>query len=104
MTDREQLIQEIEQAPDAVVVARVLGLPKVVLPLVVAGELLFGAENSSRPLHNLSRYLEFIAICEVVPLGREAAAIYAHNRLTLKRRKRSGNGDRFRATKQTKTN
>jgi tRNA(fMet)-specific endonuclease VapC len=30
---------------DAAIVARVLALPEVVLPMVVVGELLFGAEN-----------------------------------------------------------
>jgi tRNA(fMet)-specific endonuclease VapC len=56
---------------DAAIIERVLTLPEVILPLVVAGELLFGAENSSRPLQNLPRYLEFISTCTVVPLGRE---------------------------------
>ncbi len=45
---------------DTAIVSRVLALPEVVLPTVVVGELLFGAENSTRPLQNLPRYLEFI--------------------------------------------
>ena len=51
---------------DKTVVAHVLALPKVILPTVVIGELLFGAENSNRSLKNLPRYLEFIEICETV--------------------------------------
>jgi tRNA(fMet)-specific endonuclease VapC len=35
---------------DTAIVTRVLALPDVILPIVVVGELLFGAENSSRPL------------------------------------------------------
>jgi len=35
---------------DPTVVAKVTALPPVVLPLIVVGELLFGAENSARPL------------------------------------------------------
>ena len=52
---------------DAAIVERVLTLPKVTLPIVAVGELLFGAENSTRSLQNLPRYLEFISAC---PLGK----------------------------------
>ena len=52
---------------DTAIVSRVLALPEVVLPTVVVGELLFGAENSTRPLQNLPRYLEFIEACVVLP-------------------------------------
>jgi tRNA(fMet)-specific endonuclease VapC len=70
---------------DATITARILALPTIVLPVVVVGELLFGAENSTRPLQNLPRYLEFIEACIVVPLGREVATVYAQTRLALKR-------------------
>ncbi|MBD2435428.1 type II toxin-antitoxin system VapC family toxin [Nostoc sp. FACHB-110] len=73
---------------DEVVVSRVLALPEIVLPTVVVGELLFGAENSTRPLQNLPRYLEFIEACVVVPLSRETATVYAQTRLILKRKGR----------------
>lgn len=73
---------------DTTITERVLALPEIVLPTIVVGELLFGAENSTRPLQNLPRYLEFILACEVVPLGRETAAIYARTRLALKRKGR----------------
>ncbi len=63
-------------------------MPTVILPTVVIGELLFGAENSSRSLKNLPRYLEFIEICETVSLGRETATVYARTRLSLKRKGR----------------
>lgn len=62
---------------DATIVERVLALPEIVLPMIVVGELLFGAENSTRPLQNLPRYLEFISVCIFVPLGRETATVYA---------------------------
>ncbi len=73
---------------DKAVVAHVLALPTVILPTIVIGELLFGAENSSRSLKNLPRYLEFIQICETVPLGRETAGVYARTRLLLKQKGR----------------
>lgn len=73
---------------DAAITEKVLALPEIVLPIVVVGELLFGAENSTRPLQNLPRYLEFISACVVVPLGGETAKIYARTRLALKRKGR----------------
>lgn len=73
---------------DAAIVSRVLALPEVVLPMVAVGELLFGSQNSTRPLQNLPRYLEFIEACVVVPLGRETAEVYAQTRLALKRKGR----------------
>jgi len=69
---------------DSVVVAKATALPTVVLPLIVVGELLFGAENSTRPLENLIHYLEFIDACIVVPMGRESAVSYSRTRRTLK--------------------
>ncbi|WP_414564019.1 MULTISPECIES: PIN domain-containing protein [unclassified Anabaena] len=56
--------------------------------MIVVGELLFGAENSTRPLQNLPRYLEFISVCRILPLGRETATMYAQIRLALKRKGR----------------
>lgn len=73
---------------DTTITERVLTLPEIVLPTIVVGELLFGAENSIRPLQNLPRYLEFISACEVVPLVRTTATIYARTRLALKRKGR----------------
>jgi tRNA(fMet)-specific endonuclease VapC len=73
---------------DATMTSRVLTLPEIILPMITVGELLFGAENSTRPLQNLPRYLEFISACVVVPLGRETAVTYARTRLALKRKGR----------------
>ncbi|MBE9078907.1 type II toxin-antitoxin system VapC family toxin [Romeria aff. gracilis LEGE 07310] len=65
---------------------RVKALSMVILPLPVVGELLFGAENSGRTLHNLSQYLKFIDTCKVVPMGLETARHYSQMRLSLKRK------------------
>ncbi len=73
---------------DTGITQRVLTLPEIVLPMVTVGELLFGAENSTRPLQNLPRYLEFISACVAIPLGRQTATTYAHTRLALKRKGR----------------
>ena len=68
------------------VVEKVSQLSNVLLPLPVVGELLFGAENSGRPLKNLARYLQFIEVCTVVPMSRETALCYSQVRLSLKRK------------------
>jgi tRNA(fMet)-specific endonuclease VapC len=73
---------------DPEVVSRVLALPEIFLSAIVAGELLFGAENSTRGLKNLPRYLEFIEACVVVPIERRTAIVYAQTRLALKRKGR----------------
>ena len=73
---------------DPEVVARVLALPEIFLLAIVAGELLFGAENFTRSLKNLPRYLEFIEACLVVPIERKTAVVYAQTRLALKRKGR----------------
>jgi len=73
---------------DRAITERVLSLPEIILPMIAVGELLFGAENSTRSLQNLPRYLEFISACVVVPLGRETATVYAQTRLALKRKGR----------------
>ncbi len=73
---------------DPEVVSRVLTLPKISLLAIVAGELLFGAENSIRALKNLPRYLEFIEACEVIPIERKTTVVYAQTRLALKRKGR----------------
>lgn len=73
---------------DATITERALVVPQVILPMIVVGELLFGAENSTRPLQNLPRYLEFISACIVEPIGRETATMYAQTRLALKRKGR----------------
>lgn len=73
---------------DTVITQKILELPEIILPIVAVGELLFGAENSTRSLQNLPRYLEFISACKTVPFGRETAAIYAKTRFALKRKGR----------------
>lgn len=69
---------------DADVVTKVISQPMVILPIPVVGELLFGAENSARPVENLSRYLQFIQTCTIVPMGQETAVHYSRIRHTLK--------------------
>lgn len=73
---------------DPAIVAKVIALPRATLPIAVIGELLFGAENSTRSLENLSRYLAFINTCPTQPMSRETAKGYARVRVALRRKGR----------------
>jgi tRNA(fMet)-specific endonuclease VapC len=53
---------------DAAAVRKGFSQAVVILPIPVVGELLFGAENSTRPVENLSRYLQFIQTCRTANL------------------------------------
>lgn len=59
-----------------------------VLPTIVAGELLFGARNSGRPVDNLIAYRSFILDLQPLPLDALAAEHYAEIRLALKQKGR----------------
>ena len=51
--------------------------PEVFLPVVALGELLFGAQKSSRPADNLRRVEEFTAAVSLLPCDRQTAHSYA---------------------------
>ncbi len=59
-----------------------------VLPIVVVGELLFGAHNSGRPEANLPFYRNFIYDFGLLHMDALAAEYYAEDRLALKRKGR----------------
>ncbi len=63
-------------------------LTACVLPVVVAGELLFGAQNSGRPAQNLISYRQFIHDLRPLLLDGLAAEYYAEIRLALKQKGR----------------
>ena len=56
---------------------------KLILPVTVVGELLFGAYNSLAE-NNLKKTLLFINNCHILPIDKEAAAFYGQIRLKLK--------------------
>jgi tRNA(fMet)-specific endonuclease VapC len=49
----------------------------IYLPVIVCGELLYGAKNSSRKQYNLPRYESFIADCEVLNTEEQVAEEYS---------------------------
>ncbi len=65
-----------------------VGKEDFVLPVVVAGELLFGARNSGQPGRNLAHYRSFIYDLDMLLLDALAAEHYAEIRLHLKQRGR----------------
>jgi tRNA(fMet)-specific endonuclease VapC len=60
------------------------GIGRAFLPTVAVGELLFGALNSAQSRTNLPRYQQFIDNCQVLPVSKGTAEIYARTRLQLK--------------------
>jgi tRNA(fMet)-specific endonuclease VapC len=84
--DSSVAIRYLNGEPKAV--KAVASLPTVALPLVVVGELPFGAENSTRSLENLTKYLEFINACATPDMGRATARVYSRTRCALKRKAR----------------
>lgn len=59
---------------------------EIYLPVLVVGELIFGALNSQRPQENLVRVQELITRCLVLDVKMSTASIYAQVRLQLKQK------------------
>jgi tRNA(fMet)-specific endonuclease VapC len=55
------------------------------IPVIVVGELYYGARNSSRQKENLRTFTEFISQYEILDIDRETAASYAEIKHSLKR-------------------
>ncbi|HMN90779.1 MAG TPA: type II toxin-antitoxin system VapC family toxin [Saprospiraceae bacterium] len=56
------------------------------LPVIVSGELLFGAKNSSNQSTNLAKFRAFINACEELAINNLVADAYANVRLSLKQK------------------
>ncbi|WP_199317476.1 PIN domain-containing protein [Planktothricoides raciborskii] len=84
--DTSVVIRYLNGNPE--IVNQVLQFSSVILPVTVVGELIFGAENSGKKLQNLTNYFQFIDACEVLPMGRKTAEIYAKNSLKLKQKRK----------------
>lgn len=73
---------------EPLVKGKLLAFSEVYLPVPVAGELLFAAENSARRQENLIIYRDFIRACRVLNITRRTAVFYARIRAALKQRGR----------------
>jgi len=59
---------------------------EICLPVIVAGELIFGALNSSHPEQNLIRHKKLIQKSRILEIKEITANTYAKTRLSLKRK------------------
>lgn len=69
---------------DEQLATKVRNFEMVYLPIVVCGELLFGAKNSNRPLSNEIRYCEFMESGIILNINFLVAEEYANIRKQLK--------------------
>lgn len=69
-----------------VVINRINKFEVVFLPIIVCGELLFGAINSDRRRRNEKKYIGFIESCRVINTNDFIANKYAEIRLELKKK------------------
>ena len=63
---------------------RFAALSALNIPVIAAGELLYGARNSARAHENLPRYQAFIETCRLLDVSGETAEIYSRVKLELK--------------------
>lgn len=73
-------------ADEKVVVERVEALPQVFVPVIVVGELLYGAAKSARSLENERRVLDFSQSVSLLDVSRSTAQAYASIKNNLRRK------------------
>lgn len=59
---------------------------EIFMPVVVAGELIFGALNSKHAEQNLARHKKLIQRAHVLDITENTASIYAKTRMNLKKK------------------
>lgn len=59
---------------------------KVYLPVIVVGELLYGAKKSSQPARNLKRFRSFINDCTLIAIDEEISEHYSNIKLELSKK------------------
>jgi tRNA(fMet)-specific endonuclease VapC len=81
--DTNAVIAYREGVPE--VCALMEGADRILLPVIVLGELLYGAANSARPQENEQAVRKFLAQSVLTPIDESVAARYAAVRLGLKK-------------------
>jgi|LQYC01.1.fsa_nt_gi tRNA(fMet)-specific endonuclease VapC len=71
---------------DTVVESIILKYYEIYLPVVVVGELIFGALNSKHPEQNLARHRKLIQRSKLLRISEVTANAYARTRLGLKKK------------------
>ena len=69
---------------DQTILQQVENAEVVCLPVIVVGELLYGARNSRRSADNLALYQAFIKACRILPIDQQVAEEYSLIRKKLK--------------------
>lgn len=75
-------------ADETAVVERVEALPQVFVPVIVVGELLYGAAKSARSQENERRVLDFSQSVSLLDVSRSTAKAYASIKNNLRRKGR----------------
>jgi len=84
--DTNAVIAYRQGTPD--VCSLIEGADIIILPVIVFGELLFGAANSTRPQENEQATRKFLAQSVLVLIDESIVTCYAHMRLELKKKGR----------------
>jgi tRNA(fMet)-specific endonuclease VapC len=69
---------------DEYVTDKIKTIERINVSVISVGEMLFGAENSSKKEQNVNLYLSFFKTCKVFPINEKVASIYAKLRSKLK--------------------
>ena len=75
-------------ADEQPVVERIEAFPQVFVPVIVVGELLYGAAKSARSLENTRRVLDFAQAVSLLDVSRSTAQAYASIKDGLRRKGR----------------
>jgi tRNA(fMet)-specific endonuclease VapC len=81
--DTNQAIAILNDVPAALAFYR--GFAELTLPVVVLGELRFGALNSAKVAENLTKIDRLLARCRLLVTSDRTASVYAELRMALKR-------------------
>jgi len=66
-------------------ISKVFQYYPIYLPIIVVGELLFGAKNSSKSKKNIKKYTDFINECLILNTTKSIAENYSEIRIQLKK-------------------
>jgi tRNA(fMet)-specific endonuclease VapC len=70
---------------DSEVKERLDAVPEILIPMIVLGELYYGAVNSGRPRQNVAELETFAGACVMLGLDAETAWIYGSMKAELRR-------------------
>src|SRR4051812_9260593 len=84
LLDTSVIIQAFRK--DNTIVQRLDKLAEVFVPVIVIGELFYGADKSSNPIRNLEQILSFLENCTIAVLDKKAAMHYGKIKTELQQK------------------